>query len=258
MGSYCVYTKKMTKWIFVTMTSPEKQFHDVEAVVRWIKKKNPTQWKLVSEMGDSGTNPHIHFVFPMTDTMRIDNVKDPLMKAYYGPALDEFMTRTGFKYVAYMAKTVNGLAQLKNEINYFKKEMDRGNTPQYEYGDINIVEFTKGMITYDEHKAITASKSVAYSMDKLLVMATEEYYAYLQEDLTSLECYVGYKGTQPKPPDKEDFKQVVMRLHQKNINLMTFYKNMKPFYINWLAQLGNYTAMERFIDKIDDDLNIRN
>lgn len=246
------------KWIFCTLTSPHKQFHDVKAVVDWIKKRNLPQWKLISEMGSSGDSPHLHFIIPMTETMRIDNVKEPILRAYFGPDLAALRLMGGFNIHSYNAKTVNGIAQLKNICNYLKKEMIRsGTTPTHDYGDIDLHEITKGMVSFDEHTAIQNGKTVAYSMDKLLVMATEEYHAYLQESLTTMECYMGLKND-PRPPDKNDFKEIIMRLHKKEINLMNLYKNMKPFYINWLAQLGNYTAMERFIDKIDDDLNIRN
>jgi len=88
-------------------------------------------------------------------------------------------------------------------------------------------------------------------------LATEEYYyvAHKQQKVFDKHCKI---QLDIPPPGKDDFKAVLVRLHEKGVNLMNLYKSMKPFYINWLAQLGNYDAMERFIDKIDEDLNVRN
>lgn len=240
------------KFAFITFTSPERQFHNVDAVVKWIQNRNPERWKVISEMGESGENPHLHCLFSL-GTSRIDNIKDPMCRQYYGNKLTSFQTMPGFTKRGYNAKTVNGLIQFSNVCVYINKAI-----PEYDYGNIDLEEETKGRLTYDEHCEIeNKHKTVVYTMDQLLLMVTEEYYIYVASYQTPLEKYVK-RPVSVRPPDKEDFKEVIKSLHKKEVNLMNLYKNMKPFYINWLAQLGNFDAMERFIDKIDDDLNIRN
>jgi hypothetical protein len=240
------------KFAFITLTSPERQFHNVDAVVKWIQNRNPEKWKVISEMGTSGDNPHLHLLFSL-GTSRIDNIKEPLCRQYYGAKLASFQTTAGFTKHGYNAKTVNGLIQFSNVCVYINKDI-----PEYDYGNIDLAEETKGRLTFEEHCEIeNKHKTVVYTMDQLLLMATEEYYIYCASFQTSLEKHMG-RPVNVRPPDKEDFKEIIKILHKKEVNLMNLYKNMKPFYINWLAQLGNYMAMERFIDKIDDDLNIRN
>lgn len=241
------------KYAFITLTSPERKFHQVEDLREWVEKRNPAQWKIISEMGESGVNPHLHILFSL-GTSRIDNIKEPLMKRYYGDKLDSFMNLPGFKKCGYNAKTINGDIQFRNICVY----MYKGTEPEYDYGNINLKEETKGVPTWDEHCEIqNKHQTTVYTMDQLLLMATEEYYIYRSSFLTDLERQMG-KSPTIRPPDKEDFKEVIKGLHRNKINLTNLYRNMKPFYINWLAQLGNYDALERFIDKIDDDLNIKN
>ena len=234
------------------MTSPVKKFHNITAVKDWIEARQPTVWKLVSEMGESGDNPHIHFLFSM-DKGRIDNFKDPLMKAYYGKDLQAFEHMAGFKQRGYKAKTAVGEIQYLNLCVYINKT-----SPEYDYGNIDLDKETKGMLTYEEHTDLqTKHKTVNYTLDQLLLLATEEYYYVLPKNQQKVFDQDLKIQLDIPPPGKDEFKAVLRRLHAKGVNLMNLYKSMKPFYINWLAQLGNYDAMERFIDKIDEDLNVR-
>ena len=109
-------------YYFIVLTSPEKEYHDVEALQQYCVKKF-SKSLIISEMGDNGTNPHINCVVLM-GTKRIDNVRRGIMTAYYGPKLPIFELVPGFNKYGVVGKCVKDLPNLKNVAVYLTKEIN--------------------------------------------------------------------------------------------------------------------------------------
>jgi hypothetical protein len=75
---------------------------------------------MVSEMGESGDNPHLNII--IKETKRLDNVKRALKKIYYGKELERFESTSGFPKYGAVGKVIKNDLQLKQVACYLTKE----------------------------------------------------------------------------------------------------------------------------------------
>lgn len=58
----------------------------------------------------------------------------------------------------------------------------------------------------------------------------------------------------PPPPDRHDFKDILIELSKNKINCMPIYKNLQGFYIQFMSQLGNHDYISHVIDRLHEKL----
>lgn len=233
-------------YYFVVLTSPDKEFHDVDNLQTYISSKF-TKSMIISEMGDNGSNPHVNCVVLMGQK-RIDNVRRGILAAYYGTKLSQFETNIHFQKYGALGKCVKDYEQLKNVCVYLTKET----TPPHIYdNDMDIPKLKEGMLSYADHKKLQdGSCSLVRSAEQLLVEMIMEYKKECIED--GLNQFI--QDFTPVPPSKPDFVRMLKKLAVKGYNLTPLTSKMKIYYIEFMTRLGNYDQLENLIDRIDEEL----
>lgn len=228
------------------MTSPKKQFHNIEAVKLYCES-NYESYCIVSEMGENGDNPHLNVI--IKETQRLDNLKRTLMNLYYGKELEQYKKSSGFLFHGAKGKTIRNDLQLKNTCNYLRKETSE----YYFFKEIDIHELCKDEISYNEHKSIRdTSTHCNLTLDKLLDLSMEIYMKeYLKLGLNTFIL------EELPPPSSIDFKEVLKIMSKNKINCMPIYKNLQGFYIQFMAQLGNHEYIDLLVDRLDEKLRKR-
>jgi len=228
------------------MTNPEKEFLDVQSLKNYCDKTF-SQYIIVSEGGETGENPHINCIVLMGQK-RIDNVRRGLLASYYGTKLSEFELNAHFLKFGAVGKNIKDKQNLKNVLNYLKKE-----TPLYFYSkDIDMDALTEGMLPYAEHKHLLEATTVCVrSAEQLLGELIVMYKTENLED--TLNQFI--PDWQPPPPSKADFVRLLKKLAQKQYNLTPITSKMKIYYIEFMTRLGNYDQLENLIDRIDEELS---
>lgn len=238
----------MTEYYYLVLTSPEKVFHNVSAVKEYLEHKNYYSWLIRSELGQ-GDNPHVNVVVEVNTGIRTDNIKRDIMKAYYGQSfLEKHKNNKPFKLHGCKGKKVVGELQLSYICVYLNKEISY----DYDYfHNINIAELSANLPTYEEHRATyDAGKIINLSFEKLLTLCTETYtMIHFENNLKKYD-----ENDILPPPSYDDFKTVLKRLFILKYNLIPIFNKMKPFYIQWSGSLGNYDAMENYIDRMEQDI----
>lgn len=234
-------------YYFVVLTSPDKEFHEVENLQSYIKDKF-TKSMLISEMGDNGSNPHVNVVVLM-GSKRIDNVRRGILAAYYGTKLSIFEQNPHFVKYGVVGKCVKDYEQLKNVCVYLTKEI----TPPHIYDNgMDIPELKKGMLSYQQHKDLRDQTEVyVRSAEQLL----EEMIVSYKTECMDYNLNKFIQDYEVPPPNKYDFIRMLKMLAEKKYNLTPLTNKMKIYYIEFLTRLGNYTALENLVERIDEDLN---
>ncbi|WP_445772283.1 hypothetical protein [Rheinheimera sp.] len=233
-------------YYFLVLTSPDKEFHDVDALQTYVSGKF-TKSMIISELGSCGNNPHVNVVVLMGQK-RIDNVRRGIMAAYYGPKLSEFESNVPFQRYGAVGKCVKDYEQLKNVCVYLTKEV----SPPHIYdNDMDIPKLKQGMLNYEEHKKLQEeSCSYVRSAEQLLCeMIVEFKKDCMAENLNSFIADYQYP-----PPSKFDFMRMLKLIAGKGYNLTPLTSKMKIYYIEFMTRLGNYSQLENLIDRIDEEL----
>lgn len=224
-------------YYFIVLTSPDKEFHEIDALQRYLTKKF-TQSMLISEMGENGTNPHVNVVVKM-GTKRIDNLRRGIMATYYGSRLAVFELNPHFLSYGAIGKCVKDYEQLKNITVYLTKEEYN---PHCYDNDMDIPKLKEGMLPYAEHKKLQ-EESCSY------VRNAEQL---LQEMIMNYKRqFVG----EPLKPTKYDFLEMIKILAKKGYNLTPITSKIKIYYIEFCTRLGNYEQLENLIERIDEELS---
>lgn len=233
-------------YYFLVLTSPDKEFHDIDNLQTYIKSKF-TKSMIISEMGDNGNNPHVNVVVLMGQK-RIDNVRRGILASYYGSKLSQFESNIHFQKYGAVGKCVKDYEQLKNVCVYLTKEI----TPPHIYdNDMDIDKLKEGMLSYSEHKKLQeGSCSLVRSAEQLLCEMIIEYKKECMAD-TLNSFIVDY---QYPPPQKADFVRMLKIIAVKGYNLTPLTSKMKIYYIEFMTRLGNYDQLENLIDRIDEEL----
>lgn len=244
-------------YYYIVLTSPTKEFHDVDNLNEYLKK-NFKESIVVSEMGDKGTNPHINVIVKL-DKRRIDNVRRGILPSYYGPKLSEFESNNHFNKYGAVGKNIKDLPNLKNILNYIKKEdqYNQGRITYYYPNGIDMYELTEGMLPYEEHtKLQEGSCSFARSAEQLLQEMICEYQRRHLDKQQSFLSYFGHDKSDTTPlPTKEDFKDMLKYLIIKGFNITPITSKLKIYYVEFMSRLGNFCLLESMVDRIDDELN---
>lgn len=239
-------------YYYLVMTNPAKEWCNIEDLHKYCKSSF-SKSILVGEMGDNGTNPHMNCIVLM-GTKRIDNVRRGILTAYYGSKyLDEFEKNSYWCKYGAVGKTIKDLPNLKNTLNYIKKEdqHNEGKLPWHYEEGINMYELTEGMLSYKEHHALQeGSCSYARTAEQLLCEMIMEYKKECMDE-TLNQFIVGYKCPTPV---KSDFVNQLKKLAFKGYNLTPITSKMKIYYIEFMSRLGNYDQFENLIDRIDEEL----
>lgn len=236
---------KKTMYYFLVMTSPEKQFHNIETLLNYLNTLD--FYIMISEQGENGDNPHLNVIVKSVE--RLDNLKRKLMSLYYGDKLQEFTSKTGFKINGAKGKIIKTEFQLQNVLVYLHKE----SSEHYYSKGINMEEIISDKPTYEEHKQIQEqSQHVNMTLDKLLDMAIERYIINIKS--LGLNKYI--KDEIP-PPQRYDFHIILTQMSKEKINCMPIYKNLQPFFIQFMSQLGNYDYIESVVERLHEKLTIK-
>lgn len=234
-------------YYFIVLTSPEKEFHEVDALQQYCVSKF-TSSLIISEMGDNGTNPHINVVVKM-GSKRIDNVRRGIMASYYGPKLSIFEQVPAFNRYGCSGKCVKDVPNLKNVVVYLTKEVD----PLYFFdNNMNVDSLLEGMLKYEDHKALIESQEwYVRSAEQILVELITEYKKECMED--NLNQFI--ENYQYPPPTKADFVRQLKNIARKGYNLTPITSKMKIYYIEFMSRLGSYDQLENLVDRVDEELN---
>lgn len=231
---------------FIVLTNPDKEFGNVDALNDYCKAKF-TKSLIISEVGDTGGNPHVNCVVLM-GTKRIDNVRRGIMTSYYGPKLSDFEKIPGFEKYGALGKCVKDYENLKNVAVYLTKEAN----PTYLYdNDMDVQKLKEGMLSYTEHKKLQEGTSCfVRSAEQLLSEMVMEYTKECMAD-TLCQFIIDFE---PPPPNKADFVRMLKRLALRKYNLTPITSKMKIYYIEFMSRLGNYDQLENLVDRIDEEL----
>jgi len=204
---------------------------------------------MISEMGESGDNPHLNII--IKETKRLDNVKRSIKNIYYGKELERFEATSGFLKYGAVGKVIKNDLQLKHISVYLTKEDE---PEHYYWKTLDIKLLCKDEPTYQEHKAIiNVSTHTNLSMDKLLDLSMEIYAKeYLKLGLNK------YVIEDLPPPSMIDFTEVLKIMSKNKINCMPIYNKLQSFYIQFMAQLGNQEYIDLLVHRMDEKLRKRN
>lgn len=211
---------------------PEKIEFDVNSLKEYVLSLDKKSL-IVKEMGSGNDNPHFNVI--IETNCRLDNVKRGIKKAYYKDSLQKVENKHLVE-----SKNVKDYEQIKNIVNYLSKE----DSKTIIYDGIDYKSVIADMPDYDTHlKAVKESVLMSNSKTKLLEIMIQTYI----ETYEQTNVYTGDKS-RIRPPDKLAFKTVIEIMLTKHYNLTEILKNVKPYFIQWSAVLGNMQYMENEID----------